>query len=603
MQFKSKLLASAVAFSTLLAAGVEAAQPPVLDTYVLGGLRRETTAKFRGGATLNGGASFQSTLGTINALSTVSGDLPIDISGSVEVDPADVGQDGDLFMVVETLGKLHMLTTDGFQQWNFNGVDASGLLPFATRTLGTVENYSLTDLEARLGQSLDGQRVIVYLGYMSDTSKLNYSVPFRFRVNAPASGTACPAGISGASITGFPGSGKRICVLQGTYTSDLHLTSNFDYMMQGTVFIGGDNTNSMNLIIDAGTTIYGQSGPEALVINRGSKIYANGTPAKPVVMTAAADGEGNVSSTTRGQWGGLVINGNASVNGCVAGTALCELEGEGNTGQYGGNNDDDSSGSLTYLQVKYAGYEITPENELNGIAFQGVGRGTLVDYIQVHNNFDDGVEFYGGTVNAKHIYLSGNGDDSMDWTFGWRGKVQHVVVVQTDRGDQGIEADNNAAGRDSLPRSKPMIANMTLIGNSNTDTGVLLREGTGANLYNFIVSGFGDDCIDIDHSATFVNAGGSASTLSGELTMTNSVVNCTVNFREEAGDNFTVEAWFTGQAGNSTTNVGMTSYINSTAANARPAATLTDPFFDQVDYIGAVKNQASDWTAGWTHKD
>lgn len=591
MQFKSKLLASAVAFGTMIAAGAEAAQPPALDTYVLGGQRRETTAKFQAGATINDGASF---------LKTVPAGVPVDMMTTITIDPADVGKEGDLYLAIGIGADMYQLTKTGMKRWAFNGVDATGLEPFATKVLGSSETISVDDIEAKLGRSLKGLKVFPYFGYMSDTSKLNYSTPATFTVaNDPS--TTCPTG--GAGIAGFPGRGKRICLLQGTYTSDLHLTSNFDYMMQGTVFIGGDNTSTANLTIDAGTTIFGQSGPEALVINRGSRIFANGTRAKPVVMTAAADGEGNVNATTRGLWGGLVINGNASVNGCAAGTTLCELEGEGNTGKYGGNNDDDNSGVLTYLQVKYAGYEITPENELNGIAFQGVGRGTLIDYVQVHNNFDDGVEFFGGTASAKHLYLSGNGDDSMDWTFGWRGKVQHVVVLQTDRGDQGIEADNNAAGRDSLPRAKPMIANMTLIGNSNTDTGILLREGTGANLYNFIVSGFGDDCIDIDHSATFLNAGGSASTLNGQLTMANSVVNCAVNFREEAGDNFTVEAWFNAQAGNSTTALGMTSYINSTAAGARTPATLTDSFFDQVDYIGAVKNAASDWTAGWVYKD
>lgn len=591
MRFKTKLLTSAVAVGTLLAAGAEAAQPPQLDTYVLGGLRRETTAIFNAGATINDGASY---------MKVVPAGVPVDLTAELKVDPRDVGQEADFYLILGIGADIYQWTRTGMKLWNFNGVDGTGLEPFDTRVLGETVTLTLEDVEAKLGFSIKGKKIYPHFGYMSDVSKLNYSTAATFAVAGDAPAT-CPTG--GNGIAGFPGSGKRICVLQGTYTSDLHLTSNFDYMMQGTVFIGGDNTSSASLTIDPGTTLYGQSGPEALVINRGSKIFVNGTRAKPVIMTAAADGEGDVDSTTRGLWGGLVINGNASVNGCAVGTTLCELEGEGNTGKYGGNDDNDSSGVLTYLQVKYAGYEITPENELNGIAFQGVGRGTLIDYIQVHNNFDDGVEFFGGTAQAKHLFLSGNGDDSLDWTFGWRGKAQHVVVLQTDRGDQGIEADNNAGGRDSSPRSQPVIANMTIIGNANTDTGVQLKEGTGGNLYNFIVSGMGDDCIDIDHSATFLAAGSSATALTGVLTMQNSVVNCAVNFREEAGDNFTVEAWFSGQPGNSTTNVNMTSYINSPAANSLPAATVQDSFFDEVDHIGAVKDAESDWTAGWTYRD
>jgi len=118
-------------------------------------------------------------------------------------------------------------------------------------------------------------------------------------------------------------------------------------------------------------------------------------------MTSANDA--TATATTSGKWGGLIINGNAPINGCTVGTAVCEAEGEGSTGKYGGNNAADNSGNLNYLQVKYAGYLITATNELNGIALQGVGNGTLIDYVQVHNNADDGIEFFGGTVNAKHL--------------------------------------------------------------------------------------------------------------------------------------------------------------------------------------------------------
>jgi hypothetical protein len=349
-------------------------------------------------------------------------------------------------------------------------------------------------------------------------------------------------------------------------------------------------------------TLYGESGNDFLVIRRGSKIHVNGTPSAPVIMTSGNDA--SADSTTRGQWGGLIINGNAPINGCSEGTPVCEAEGEGSTGLYGGNNPDDSSGNLNYLQVKYAGFEITPDNELNGIAFQGVGRGTLVDYVQVHNNSDDAVEFFGGTVDAKHLYLSGNADDSVDWTKGWTGRLQHIVVFQTDRGDQGIEADNNASNRDSLPRAKPVISNITLIGNSNTDTGILLREGTGAVLSNLIVTGFADDCIDIDHAATFVAAGGSIEGLNGTLSINSAIANCSTTFREEAGDNFTVQAWFEAGKNNSTANPNMaTTYINSSVANGITPTAPTDSWFDTTTYIGAVKDSASDWTVGWTYKD
>jgi hypothetical protein len=586
MKFKASTLATAVIASLATCAfSVQAATPPALQTRLVGS--GTSTATFAGGASINAGVNF---------LSAIPANSGADIVANIVPAAADVGKEADIYMVINAGSTWYMRTSTGFSVWD---TKLASLVPYATTTLSASQPVSATDLEALVGTSFDGSTLRVHVGYMTDTSPLTYSSAIQFAMSSAPSST-CPAGTTqrAAVVLG----GKQLCVLSGTYTTPLHLTYNFDYILSGAVFIGGDNTNNSSITIDPDTTVYGESGLDFLVINRGSKIHANGSSSKPVTMTSANDLE--ATSTTRGQWGGVIINGNAPINGCTEGTTLCEASGEGSTGLYGGTNPADDSGNMNYLVVKYAGYNITPENELNGIAFQGVGNGTLVDYVQVHNNSDDGVEFFGGTVNAKHLYLSGNEDDSLDWTFGWNGKVQHVVILAgSDIGDQGIEADNNSSNRDSTPRSQPVISNMTMIGSSNADTGILLREGTGANLRNVIIKGYGDDCIDIDHSATFVNAGTSATALSGNLTMTNSVVECTTNFREESGDNFTVQAWFEGQAGNVATSTGMTSYINSAVVNALTPATQTDSFFDQTTYVGAVKDSASDWTAGWTFTD
>ena len=97
---------------------------------------------------------------------------------------------------------------------------------------------------------------------------------------------------------------------------------------------------------------------------------------------------------------------------------------------------------LNYVVVKFAGSNVDPENQLNGIAFQGVGSGTEVDYVQVHNNLDDGVEFFGGTVNAKHMVLTGNADDSLDWTDGWQGSIQYLIIDQPE----SLSADKRHRG-------------------------------------------------------------------------------------------------------------------------------------------------------------
>lgn len=421
-----------------------------------------------------------------------------------------------------------------------------------------------------------------------------------------------------------------ICRLSGTLTGEIDLTADTLWVLSGGVFIGedvgGDADNpdadalTGTLNIEPGTTIVGESGADLLVISRGSQIFAEGTAANPILFTSS-NAFDNGGSTQRGEWGGLVISGRAPINGCDNSTAICEAEGEGSSGLYGGNDPDDSSGVLKYVVVSNAGFEITAENELNGIAFQGVGRGTEVDYVQVHLNADDGVEFFGGTVDAKHLVLTGIGDDSIDWTGGWQGRVQYAVVKQfADDGDQGIEADNNGDNNEAAPIAKPVLANLTFIGSANADIGMLLREGTGANIYNAIVTGFGEQCIDIDNEFTFTNAGATAADAqnNGQLTIDNSIVfDCSGGDFADAeaaadqgfDDPWLVSDWFNGGVANSTTAITMNNIFAANDADidglgATPAENA-DGFFDTVDYIGAFEpgttaGSATDWTAGWT---
>ena len=427
-----------------------------------------------------------------------------------------------------------------------------------------------------------------------------------------------------------------ICRLSGTLLGDIDLTADTLWVLSGGVFVGedagGDAANpdadaeTGTLTIEAGTTIVGESGADLLIVSRGSQIFAEGTASNPILFTSA-NAYDNGGSDQRGEWGGLVISGRAPINGCAGGVAICEAEGEGSSGLYGGNDADDNSGVLKYVVVANAGFEITAENELNGIAFQGVGRGTEVDYVQVHLNADDGVEFFGGTVDAKHLVLTGIGDDSIDWTGGWQGRVQYAVVKQfSDDGDQGIEADNNGDDNDAAPVARPVLSNLTFIGSGNADIGMLLREGTGANIYNAIVTGFGEECVDIDQEFTFTNAGPTAADAqnNGQLTMDNSIVfGCTGGLfsdnetedqdtpdpADDFIDPWLVSDWFNGGTGNSTTAITMDNVFAATAADidgmgATPAENAGS-FFDTVDYIGAFEagvaaGDAGDWTSGWT---
>jgi len=448
MTFTRKSLFSAVSAVALGFAALSVQAQPALTAATASGAT--TTATFTGGATINNGSSY-----TTAAASSAA----VDVMGTIKVATADVGKKGALVALVQipNMGVYQMVSGGFFLPWNGQ---VSGLQPFAVKTLAAQE--SLTVLNDLIGANsgLAGLSFQVFFGYYTngDVNTLAYTgSPVSFSIAAkPAAG--CPTNTT--LSTGGTFDGKPVCVLTGTITSDTHLNANNTYLLNGAVFVGNDNANSATLTIDAGVKVISPVGLNFLVIRRGSKIEALGSEAAPIIFTY--DGEATATATTTGRWGGIIINGKAPVNGCAAGTVLCELEGEGSTGKYGGNTPTDSSGTLNYVIVKYPGQNITETNELNGIAFQGVGSGTVVDYVQVHGSSDDGVEFFGGTVNAKHLVLTHNEDDSFDWTFGYQGKVQHAVIKQrTGFGDRGIEADNNEFAFDSLPRSKPTLANFT----------------------------------------------------------------------------------------------------------------------------------------------
>jgi len=389
-----------------------------------------------------------------------------------------------------------------------------------------------------------------------------------------------------------------VCILSGTLTEDLTLTADTQWVLRGGVFVG-DDENETVLTIEPGTTVYGESSTDGmLVVRRGSKLMAEGTASAPIVFTSSKlEGE-----RSRGDWGGLIINGRSTINSCAdGGTGPCEAFGEGGTGFYGGDDEADSSGVLKYVRVEFAGTLLSPDNELNGIAFQGVGSGTEIDYVQVHMNADDGVEFFGGTANAKHILVTGVGDDSLDWTDGWRGKAQHIILQQyDDAGDQGIEADNNGEVNEATPRSNPVLSNVTIIGSPDSaasDVGVLLREGTAVELHNIIVAGFNEACFDIDNDATWSQAAG------GNLVLASSISDCDVNFLEDKDETDLVGDWFAAGTGNSEGGAGLADPFNLSSpdfsSTATGAVVPADGFFDQVTHVGGMA-PGDDWTAGWT---
>jgi hypothetical protein len=282
-----------------------------------------------------------------------------------------------------------------------------------------------------------------------------------------------------------PGIDKPVIVVTGEINGTETWSSANYYVLRGAVFV----RNGATLNIAAGTRVIGESGSVGtLIVARGGRLNAIGTETAPIVFTS----DQPVGQRQRGDWGGLIINGRAPVN-LVGG----EGSGEGETGVFGGNDPNDNSGTLRYVRVEFSGIEFSPDNELNGIAFQGVGRGTTVDFVQAHMSRDDAMEWFGGTVDGKHLILSNAADDSMDWTFGWIGRAQYVVVTQRgDDADNGIEADNSEHNNNHLPRSNPQIYNMTICGDPDRNeggestNGSNFRRGTAFTLRNFLLTGF-----------------------------------------------------------------------------------------------------------------
>lgn len=448
-----------------------------------------------------------------------------------------------------------------------------------------------------------------YIGAFNGTTDWREGWAFGFgggEVSAPEVVEGCPEGTTAIA----PADGVTpTCELSGTYTADLTLTNNNLYALNGYVLIGGDNQNSATLTVEAGTTVFGRQGADSLVVRRGSKLVAEGTASAPIVFTSAADVAGE--PTGPGQWGGMVLLGNAPNNQCPNdGVTACAraVEGvptagdDGDQTVHGGNDAMDNSGVLRYVRVQYAGFEVQPGAELNGITFASIGAGTTVEYVQVHQNADDGVEFFGGTVNAKYVVLTDIQDDSVDWDHGFQGKMQYVIARQpldNSEANQLIEADNDGSEPNLEPRSMPMIANFTGIGNDFTagnspSSGVRLREGTGGQFFNFIIAGteLTDRCLRIDSESQ---------SLFGDtdlIQMTNSVVACATE--SENFNDSTTQDWFLGEATNSTA-AGPAAILNGvfTTTDA-PAADLSgNAFFDNVDFVGAVQ-AGNDWTAGWT---
>lgn len=456
-----------------------------------------------------------------------------------------------------------------------------------------------------------------YLGAFSATETATSNWATGWTLGVFAAPTSCPAGTTEAGTV----AGQRNCRLSGIL-GNVQLVAGNIYQLSGRVDVGtdrgadGTQGAAATLTIDAGVTVYGNAAADMLVVNRGSRIFVNGTTSAPVVMTSLPDVSNIQADPIRAsrEWAGLILLGRAPIRDCATavaqGTVDCQNAIEGVTGAtgrqalYGGATAADSSGRITNLQIRYPGAFLSSAaagDDLNGLTLGGVGSGTEISNIQVHNSGDDGIEVFGGTVNFRNWIVTGALDDSLDYDAGWTGRIQFGIVLQalTAAGgpDRMIEASNRTVS--SLPGSlntNPLIANFTFVGVRQNDTlgnltGITMNNtggtpGSSGVLVNGVVTG----------SNTCLNA--EAANTSPAPIFRSMLLDCPAALPTATA------ALFSAGTNNTTatTNTLTSRFINGSAESGRTAvnpATL-DPFFTATTWIGAVRDGTDTWWRGWS---
>jgi hypothetical protein len=368
---------------------------------------------------------------------------------------------------------------------------------------------------------------------------------------------------------------------------------------------------NVTLTIAAGAILYGKTGQSWLAVNRGNKIQAAGSATQPIVFTSRDNVQGLNDDNSQGQWGGVVLLGRGVVTGpCAAGSvgaSTCERDTEGaaDLARYGGADNAYNAGRMSYVQIRYSGFVLGSNSELQSLTLEGVGTGTTIDHFQSHNSSDDGTEIFGGAVNVKYYIAAGADDDSLDVDNGAQANVQYALLLQRPaKGDALFEIDSNNNEADT-PRTKLAVANFTALqpqtSPDNEGSGdlaaSLFRGNSDTTLINGIIATPNNECIRLNGS------GATPATL-----VARSVVlqcNATKYLGSGTYNAAQVAAQFGSGANNNSdafTPTLVSLFING--AN-ETGVTATDPkatsaFFDTTAYIGAVRNSTDTWYSGWT---
>lgn len=445
-----------------------------------------------------------------------------------------------------------------------------------------------------------------------------------------------PQGLTdGGTITGPTGS-YRICELPRVIKTSTRLQKlpGVLYAMNGRVDVGCDggfsapsgagyasttvgcgtitSDTNVTLTIDPGVIIFARTGQSWMAVNRGNKINAVGTPTEPIIFTSSDNVAGFATDSSIGQWGGLVLLGRAKITDCDTGSVAsntCERDTEGAVDKalFGGNDDTYNAGAIDYIQIRYSGFTLSANKELQSLTLEGVGSGTTLRHFQSHNSSDDGAEFFGGNFNFKYYIATGADDDSLDVDTGARATLQYVLLLQRPgQGDALMEIDSNGNEADT-PRVRLRVDNFTGVqaqtsanNEGNDQAATLFRGNSDVTLTNGIIYTPNNECIRMNGSGTTPST----------LTARSVVLSCNSTKYIGTGTYTAaqVETMFGSGANNnddSFTSTLTSLFVNGANEDAVPtfAASTIDSFFTEAPtpyHIGAAWTGNDTWYKDWT---
>lgn len=443
----------------------------------------------------------------------------------------------------------------------------------------------------------------------------------------PASGCPTipdPAGLRDAGTITGPTGEYRVCELPArlTVSATLEKFAGLLYSINGRVDVGLDRgaaptaDAAVVLTIRPGVVLYGVTGTSWLVVNRGNRIQAVGTATSPIVFTSRDNVLGLANDDSQGQWGGVVLLGRAPTTDCTVapaatpGTVDCERQTEGavDPAYFGGATANDNSGTIDYVQIRYSGYVLSGNSELQSLTLGGVGSGTTVSHFQSHNSSDDGFEIFGGRPSLRHVVITGADDDNIDTDTGYQGTMQYVIAVQKTSGaaDSMIELDSANALEDNTPRTHLKLANFTFVhrnASSGNNAAMLFRGKSDATLVNGVVTS-PMACLRLN--GTNILTADAANQKVGPPVFQSVVMQCSAAPFVGSGG-VTVQQVTDVFGAGANNNAAFTASLTGTFINGanETGATATDPktldaAFDTTTYVGAVRDATDTWYAGWT---